>query len=168
MGSEFDQTKRPLTVLAGLYGHPVHPALIPIPIGAWTAAAIFDVGSYVVDDPGFLVRGATWLIVIGIIGALTAGMAGFLDMMVIPTRTRAYRTVLWHLSLNLSAVLVFTVDALVHRDLDLSDPVGVGPLLLTMLGLLVMGSGAFLGGELVFHWGVRVAHEEDQVHGFEK
>jgi len=30
--------KRPRTVLAGPYGHPFHPILVTVPIGAWIAS----------------------------------------------------------------------------------------------------------------------------------
>src|SRR5262245_50336710 len=99
-GGDPAPAKRPVTILAGPYGHPIHPALVALPIGAWIAAFVFDLGSHVVSSPGFLAEGARWLIVIGIIGALAAACAGFLDLFAIPTRTAAHSTALLHMSLN--------------------------------------------------------------------
>jgi hypothetical protein len=35
--------KQPRTVLAGPYGHPFHPILVTVPIGAWVASVVFDI-----------------------------------------------------------------------------------------------------------------------------
>ena len=95
------EAKHPVTVLAGTYGHPVHPMLVTVPIGAWTASLVFDIASHFVKSPGFLVQGALWLIAVGVIGALAAACAGFLDMFAIPLHTRAHRTATVHMALNL-------------------------------------------------------------------
>lgn len=68
--------KRPVTVLAGPYGHPFHPILVTVPIGAWIASLVFDIASHVVDNPGFLTQASEWLIGIGIVGALVAAAFG--------------------------------------------------------------------------------------------
>src|SRR5688572_25106017 len=93
--------KRPATALAGPYGHPAHPALVALPIGAWISSLVFDIGSRVADDGDFLVPGSRWLIAIGILGALLAAVFGFLDLLAIPRRTRAFGTALLHMTLNL-------------------------------------------------------------------
>jgi uncharacterized membrane protein len=63
-----EQAKHPVTALAGRYGHPLHPALVAVPIGAWVTSFVFDVASHLDSDPGFLAHGARWLIAIGVIG----------------------------------------------------------------------------------------------------
>lgn len=45
------RARRPRTGLAGPYGHPFHPILVTIPIGAWTASVVFDILGLVSDDP---------------------------------------------------------------------------------------------------------------------
>src|SRR5919206_174083 len=66
------QAKRPITVLAGRYGHPLHPALVAVPIGAWVASFVFDVASHLVGDGRFLAEGSRWLIGLGVVVALAA------------------------------------------------------------------------------------------------
>ena len=83
--------KRPVSpALAGPYGHPFHPILVTVPIGAWVCSLVFDIASHVVDDPGFLTRGSEWLIAIGVLGALAAARVGSLDLFAIPTGTRSH------------------------------------------------------------------------------
>lgn len=163
---ELRQAKHPVTSLAGWYGHPLHPALVSIPIGAWVTSVVFDVASHLTDDPAFLTRGATWLLLVGVAGALAAGLIGFLDLVVIPTGTRAFRTVLLHVTLVLLATAVFAVDALIRRDADPSAGTALGPLALSVCGLVILLAGGFLGGALVFRYGVRVAEERHQIDGY--
>jgi uncharacterized membrane protein len=40
-----------VSVLAGPYGHPIHPILVTVPIGAWTASLVFDIASHVTAGP---------------------------------------------------------------------------------------------------------------------
>jgi uncharacterized membrane protein len=35
-----ERAKQPVTALAGPYGHPLHPALVAVPIGAWIATVL--------------------------------------------------------------------------------------------------------------------------------
>jgi len=42
--------KHPVTLLAGPYGHLLHPILVTVPIGAWSASVVFDVVSRAGDD----------------------------------------------------------------------------------------------------------------------
>src|SRR5437762_8533052 len=92
------QAKHPVSLMAGPYGHPFHPILVTVPIGAWVSGLVFDIASRVVDDAGFLAKGSVWLIAIGILGALAAASVGFLDLFTIPTGTPAFGTGLVHMS----------------------------------------------------------------------
>src|SRR3954471_15680216 len=96
--------KHPVTALAGPYGHPFHPILVTVPIGAWVASLVFDVVSRTGDDGAVFTKGAWWLIAIGLVGALAAAMFGFLDLFAIPTGTRAFRIGLTHMAINLGVV----------------------------------------------------------------
>ena len=63
-----DEAKQPLSAaLAGPYGHPFHPLLVTVPIGAWVAALVFDLASHLVTDADFLAKGALWLVAIGVL-----------------------------------------------------------------------------------------------------
>ena len=76
------QAKQPVTVLAGTYGHPLHPILVTVPIGAWVTSLVFDIASHAVHPAGFLARGSLWLIGVGVIGAVLAACFGVLDLSV--------------------------------------------------------------------------------------
>ena len=154
-------------MLAGPYGHPLHPALAAVPIGAWIASFVFDVASRVVGQPGFLTSASRWLIAIGVLGALAAATVGFLDLIAIPPRTPAFRTALVHMSVNLA------VTARV-RD-QFSDPRrpacrgagGAGsPWQSPRSAWPALSVSGYLGGKLAYRYGVRVADESTQAEGY--
>jgi uncharacterized membrane protein len=159
--------KHPRSNLAGPYGHPFHPILVTVPIGAWTASLVFDVIAFLVEEPAPYVLGAQVLIAVGVVGALVAAVFGLLDLSVIPPGTRAKRTALTHMTLNLGVVVVFVVGFLVRVAAG-HDAVPILGVVLTVLGMAVLGFSGYLGGELAYRYGVRVASEETQAEGFRR
>jgi uncharacterized membrane protein len=162
--------KEPVSaVLAGPYGHPFHPILVTVPIGAWVSALVFDIASHVVNMPAFLAQGAEWLIAIGVLGALAAAMVGFLDLFAIPTGTQAFRTALLHMSLNLVITAAYAGNFFWrHGSYTNGRPVPVGPLALAAASLALLGVSGFLGGKLAYRYGVRVAAEQTQAEGYRR
>src|SRR3954454_620563 len=104
------QAKRPLSPAAGPYGHPFHPILVTIPIGCWVGSLIFDIATRAGDGSRALTEASYWLIGIGILGALLAAVFGLMDLLRIPRGTRALRTGLTHMALNLTVVALFIVN----------------------------------------------------------
>ncbi|WP_197698441.1 DUF2231 domain-containing protein [Micromonospora viridifaciens] len=155
-----------MTVLAGRYGHPVHPALVAVPIGAWVASFVFDVASHLVHDGGFLAQGSRWLIAVGVLGAVAAAMAGFLDLVAIPTGTRVFRIGLAHMSINLVVTAAYVVGYVIRGGAG-TGPVRWGPLALSAAALAGLAVSGYLGGELAYRYGVRVADEATQARGYE-
>lgn len=168
VSEQHNQSKQPVSAaLAGPYGHPFHPILVTVPIGAWVASLVFDVASHVVDDPGFLTQGSEWLIAVGVLGALAAALVGFLDLFAIPAGTRAFRTALLHMSLNLGITVAYAVGFWWRQgDYADGDPVGGGQLALSAVSLAALTVSGYLGGKLAYHFGVRVADESTQAEGF--
>jgi uncharacterized membrane protein len=162
-----EQVKRPVTVLAGRYGHPLHPALVAVPIGAWIASFVFDVASHLVHDGRFLAQGSRWLIAIGVVGAVVAALVGFLDLLAIPTGTRVFRIGLVHMSLNLTVTVLYVIGFFIRGGAG-AGSVGWGPLVLSAVALATLGVSGYLGGELAYRYGVRVADETTQAHGYEQ
>jgi uncharacterized membrane protein len=165
--SNHHSAKSPTTVLAGPYGHPLHPALVAVPIGAWVSSVVLDLASRLVDDPATASHAAWWLLGLGVLGALAAATIGFLDLFAIPPGTRAWRTALVHMACNLTATALFTLAWFLRRD-DVAPAAGTpaGLLALSVGALLLLSVGGFLGGELAYRYGVRVADETTQATGF--
>jgi uncharacterized membrane protein len=159
------RAKQPRTPLAGPYGHPFHPILVTIPIGAWIASIVFDIIGFVVDDATSYEIGAQVLIAIGVIGALVAAIFGFLDYSVIPAGTVAKKTATIHMSLNLALVVLFVINFFVRVGSDHSHVTIVG-FVLSIIGVVALTISGYLGGKLAYRYGVRVADEGTQAEGF--
>jgi uncharacterized membrane protein len=160
------QAKRPVTRLAGAYGHPLHPAAVAIPIGCWTASLVFDLASRIVSDGAFLARGSRWLIALGVLGALAAATLGFLDYFAIPPRTRAFRTATVHMSLNLAVTTSYTVNYLLRHGA--TPRTGWGLITLSVVSLAALAVSGYLGGKVAYRYGVRVADETTQLEGYQE
>jgi uncharacterized membrane protein len=135
-------------------GHPIHPILVPFPIGLLTTSVIFDVVH--------LLTGATrwaeisfWMIAVGVVGGLLAAVFGLIDWTGIPSGTRAKAIGLGHGLSNVVMVALFAVSWLL-RSGDPGDP-GVLPIVLSFVGVGLVSLGGYLGGELVFRMGIGVA-----------
>lgn len=164
------RAKHPVTAMAGPYGHPLHPVLVTVPLGAWVASLCFDVASHVANgaDARAFATGAYWLVALGLAGALAAASVGVIDLAAIPTGTAAFRTALVHMTAVGGASVLFAVSLVLrHGDLDAPRPTPAGPLALSAVALALAAAGGWLGGRLTFGYGVRVADEVTQAAGFQ-
>jgi len=141
MSTRMQDAKQPVSAaLAGPYGHPFHPILVTVPIGAWACSLVFDVSSRIVEQPGFLAQGSQWLIAVGVLGAFAAAMIGFLDLVVIPSKTPAFRTGLLHMTLNLCVTAAYIINfAWRQGQYGTGAAVGLGPLVLSAVSFAVRG-----------------------------
>ncbi len=161
------QAKRPVTVLAGSYGHPLHPILVTVPIGAWVTSLVFDIASHAVHPSAFLAQGSLWLIAVGTIGAVLAAGAGALDLFAIPEHTRARRIAVLHACLNLLVTAAYAAGFAWRYKAGHPAPVPVGQIALSVASLAVLAVSGFLGGKLAYRYGVRVADEATQADGYD-
>ena len=159
--------KDPISPVAGPYGHPFHPILVTVPIGAWITSLVLDIGSRATSNsPGALARGAWWAIAVGIVGALLAALFGLMDLLDIPRRTQAFRIGLIHMALNLTVVAAFVVSYIWRDDRGVGVETSGGQIVLSAAALVFLGVSGFLGGMLSYRYGVRVAAESDQADGY--
>jgi uncharacterized membrane protein len=161
-----NRAKDPVSAaIAGPYGHPFHPMLVTVPIGAWICSVIFDVASHLAHPAATFATGAEWLIGVGVLGALAAASVGFLDFLTIPTGTAAHRTAVMHMVLNLGVTAAFAANFAWRLGSD-RTATAAGPLALSVVGLVALSVSGALGGKLAYHYGIRVADEQTQVAGF--
>ncbi|MFF1574184.1 DUF2231 domain-containing protein [Leifsonia sp. NPDC058292] len=159
------RAKRPRTALAGPYGHPLHATVVTVPIGAWTASVVFDILALCGVEPRAFSLGAQWLVAIGVIAALGAAVLGLLDLSQLEKGTKARRTALIHLGFNSAAIVLFAIGFVV-RTTQVGQA-SVAGFVVSLVALACVGVSGFLGGELAYRYGVRVADEATQRKGFE-
>jgi uncharacterized membrane protein len=131
--------------------------LVVFPLGLFVTAVIFDAidrlgGSATFGQVGF------WNIGAGLIGAVLAASAGWIDWTGIPTGTRAKRIGLVHGTINGFVTVLFLVAFLVRLNAD-SRSVSWPIMVLELIALAASGVAAWFGGELVDRLGVGVDHD---------
>jgi uncharacterized membrane protein len=129
-------------------GHPLHPALTDVPVGAWTAGVLFDLLDLWRPNPG-LRYGADAAHAVGLAGSLGAAVTGLAEWS--DTDGGARRVGFVHGVAN-SAVAGLFGASLLARARG-ARPLGVG---LAAAGYLLLAFSAWLGGELAFRYRVGV------------
>ncbi|WP_051944175.1 DUF2231 domain-containing protein [Streptacidiphilus rugosus] len=115
-------------------GHPLHPALVQVPIGCWTSAAVLDL----VPHEG---RAATGLVALGLLGAVPSNAAGWVDWAELPPAQQ--RTGLVHAASNVTAILLYSASLLARLRGH-----GFRGRALGWAGLTVATVGGIIGGHL--------------------
>lgn len=134
-------------------GHPLHPILVTIPIGLLVGAFITDLAYWQTGWASWAYFSA-WLIGAGIIGALIAATAGFIDFIAEP-RIRAMRKAWYHFIGNLVVVALSVVNFIVHMRDGAAAVLPAGLTLSAIVTVLLVFTG-WMGGEMVFKAGVGV------------
>lgn len=135
-------------------GHPLHPALTDVPLGAWTAALALDAMESI-SGRRELGAGADAAIAVGLVGAAGAAVTGLTDWS--ETDGRARKVGLLHGLLNVGATVLYTTSLVLRRKQKRTAGMGFA-----MLGYAVSSASAYLGGHLVFSEQIGVNHAAAQ------
>lgn len=127
-------------------GHPAHPVLVQIPLGAWLSAVLLD------RLPG-TARSSRVLIAIGTVAAAPAAAAGVVDWA--KTHQTQQRVGLVHWASNTIAVGCFAASFV--QRLRGREPSGRA---LALAGITTATVGGFLGGHLAYRQAVGANHDE--------
>ena len=139
---------------ATLAGHPVHPMLIPFPLALWTTSFAVDILFYFFRHPTLLTI-SKFMLAAGCIGALAAAIPGFIDWLAI-RNGEVKKVANWHARLNVAALVIFAISFFLRMG-RYSDLVGrrlTIPFLLSLVGVILISISGWLGGELVFRYGI--------------
>ena len=139
-------------------GHPLHPILAHIPMAMWPGALIFDLLSRWSIGGNATVRLSVYAIAFGLVASLLAVPTGLLDWSGIKKEKPAWKIGLYHMSLNLVVTLLFAVNlGLRLPTFRHAVTVAAKPLVLSILGTVLLIGSAYLGGMMVYEYGISVA-----------
>ena len=145
------RTLRSLMHGTKVLGHPLHPALTDIPVGAWTVAVLAD-WLWVATGRVPAIAGDLALAA-GLAAAVLAALTGFTDFH--DTAGHERRTALVH-GMTMSAVVALDFISL---GLRVGAPgLRVTAILLSTVAWLVLVFGSYVGGHLTFGIGSAVNH----------
>lgn len=133
------------------FGHPLHPVLTDIPIGAWSSTLFLDL-DWLTNESEGVARSADTVLVLGIVGATGSAVTGVADWSDLLDTDR--RVGFMHGLLN-SGILLTNIASLVLR---LTGKRRAG-ITLSTIGYVATLFSAYLGGELSFAKGIGVNHE---------
>lgn len=148
-----------LEILQGKWlGHPLHPAIVHVPLGGWIGACGLDLAAWLGWTGADGARIALYLVAAGLLAALLAVPPGIADWVEIKKEKPAWKLGLYHMALNLVATLVWAVNCGLRIG---SDASGITfPILVTsVIGTALVVTGGYLGSLMVFDHGVGVARQ---------
>lgn len=133
-------------------GHPLHPALISVPLGAFAVMVLADwLAMFTRAIPSEV---GPFALIIGILGMLAAAVTGYTDYAGTNGKERRYATV--HGATMTLLLLVMLVSLALRYGH--SATLFFGGVLVSTVAYLVMLWGAYLGGHLSFGFGSGVNH----------
>jgi uncharacterized membrane protein len=144
-----------------LFGHPIHPMLVAYPIAFYTATLV----TYLIYQFGgqdqFWFRVAIAATLAGVVMAVVAALPGFIDWaMGIPGETEAKTVGLRHMILNVVALVLFIILAVINTGKwDATTPsAGLG-IILALIGVLLTVAAGAHGWTLIQTHHVGVSEE---------
>ena len=141
---------------ARIAGHPIHPMLIAFPVAMYVATVV-TLLVHVATNGVFWYEVARYTSVAGVVTAGIAAIPGFIDLLGLPSRSRARATGFKHAAFNVLALVLFAVTAvLLWRESVFTADV-TAPLVLSIAGALSTVAAGWLGWTLVqtHHVGVK-------------
>jgi nitrite reductase/ring-hydroxylating ferredoxin subunit/uncharacterized membrane protein len=141
-----DAPRGPRDLLYGTWlGHPLHSAVVTVPVGSWSAAAIFDLMG---EE-----RAADLCLALGLAGAVGASVTGAAQWQDATSQQGPRRLGALHALLNAAATTLMASSLVMRKR----GQRGTGVALSTA-GLGINLASAWLGGELSYSLGIGVDH----------
>lgn len=145
--------------LAAIAGHPLHPVMVPLPIGAFVGAIASDVAYAATADP-FFARASRLLAGTAVVTGLAAGAVGAMDFLG-RSRVRSHRAAWVHAGGNVLALGIGAASVAVRgRTRDERRRVPVAGLAMSLAAGAVLLVTGWLGGELSYRHRIGVMREE--------
>jgi uncharacterized membrane protein len=146
---------------AAIGNHPIHPALVSLPIGAYFLALVADT-AHTVTALDFWYQFALVCIGVGTLTALAAAIFGFVDYFGVRMSAAAGRLATTHMIINLSAVVLYAINFFLRRNGGALHngrwPLAFGLEIATFAALGVSG---WIGGNLSYEHKVGVVEWTD-------
>jgi uncharacterized membrane protein len=155
-GAEVQLT--PVPSVAQIGGHPLHPSVVPLPIGVLSFALVTDL-AYVATRDRFWARSSETLIFTGLVTgavAATLGAADFLGR----ERTRRHGEAWLHAGGNIAVMGISALNLAMRRNNRTKAIVPAGLMLSTISGIL-LGVTGWLGGELTYRHRIGVTRSPE-------
>ncbi|MFL5680302.1 MAG: DUF2231 domain-containing protein [Chloroflexota bacterium] len=148
--------KAPVPSAAAIAGHPLHPMVVPLPIGAFTFALGADIAYAATRDP-FWAKASKVLIGTGIATGAVAGVLGATDFTA-RERIRSHQEAWLHGVGNAAALGLAAASLALRQKDEAKSIVPLGLMLSLATGTILTVTG-WLGGELSYRHRIGVTED---------
>jgi uncharacterized membrane protein len=145
-----------LALLRGPNGHPLHPPFTDATIGAYAVASVLGIVAVAGGSTGRTTTGWWLALLVALCLTVPTAVTGLVDWLQITWWTPLWRVATSHMAAMLVASGLFLAALLVGHGDYTAGSLGGGPLALTLAGFVTLTLGGWLGGTIVFVYGMRV------------
>src|SRR5438105_2096693 len=135
--------------------HPLHPLLVHFPIGLFVLSLVLDLFSQMLPTQT-AVHAAYYTMLLGTIMALVAAVLGLADWSDIRKDHPAWKSAIYHLVLNVSAVCLYLINLIMRYQREEESATPLWPLVLSLAGVGLLSVSGYIGGTLVYDDGIGV------------
>lgn len=128
--------------------HPLHPALVHFPVACWSLATAADLASIRFGQPAWWLAGV--LMAIGLVCAVPAMVAGFMELIRLPDDSPAITDVNRHMYMVMAAFSLYAVSLLLRLQGTTLHAPGMPAMALGIAGFACLAIAGWLGGKLVY------------------
>jgi uncharacterized membrane protein len=138
-------------------GHPVHSALVHVPVALFPGAMVFDILSRAGLGGNALVQTSFFAIALALLVSIPAAVSGLADWTEIKREKPAWRIGLYHMVVNLVVVTLFAFNLWLRWDTyAYAEQVAGLPLIISITGSVLLAFSVWLGGLMPFDQGTAV------------
>lgn len=141
-------------------GHPLHPAIVHVPLGLWTGACAIDLVVWYSPGRDVLPALALYAVCLGLAAAVAAVPTGVADWASIKKEKPAWKIGVFHMLVNLVATLVWSVNLGIRLSAyRTGESMPQAVLVTSLIATALIFIGGYLGSLLVFDRGVSIARQ---------
>ena len=130
---------------ASIAKHPIHPMLVPIPIGCWILSLGCDLAFVLGAGATHWATVSFWAMLAGLLGAVLAAIPGVIDMLSLSGTPK--KIALTHMSLNILVVLLYAMNFGMRVN---GGAIAGLPLAFSIAGIALLAVSGWLGGHMVY------------------
>jgi len=149
----------------GLPGHPIHPPLTDATIGTYTFATVAGLAEVTGITTNAGAYGWWIALIFGLIVTVPTALTGFADWLTLEWGSELWKTATAHMIAMVSATIFFALAAIFGHASYTHGNVSGGAYTLTVIGFALLTLGGWLGGAIVFTYGMRVLRLVDEPAG---
>jgi uncharacterized membrane protein len=146
-----------------IFGHPLHPLLVALPIGLFVWTFVADMAYLATDKDKVWYDISEYTGIAAVVAALVAALPGFGDYFTIGLKSKAAVMATAHMLLNLSVVTLFAMAFVIQLyDGALSGTDLTVVIALHTVGIVLLSAAGVLGGEMVYRHHLAVVPHPEQ------